>query len=168
MNPALNPNFNHLPTLLTLDKLFEVGDIVYISGPMSGFPDDNRPLFTRVKRLVAEATGSTVISPADIKQGPPWEQQIRQCIRYISDSTKILMLPGWENSRGALIEHLIACQILIPRWYLQDNLLRASSHPVVKMDVRFMTRFMEERIAINTAENKSETYDEHRNYYSET
>lgn len=138
-------------TLKTLDKIFVVSDVVYISGPMTGIANFNREMFTKVKRLIA-AQGATVLSPADLKQGPSWEYQMRQCIRYIADSTKIVMLPGWENSRGALIEHLVACQILVPRWYLEENLLRASGIATMKLDVSFMTRFMEDRLHDNTAE----------------
>lgn len=134
-----------------MDRLCRVNDIVYLSGPMTGLPNFNRDTFTRVKRIVA-ATGATVISPADLPDHPSWEHQIRKCIRFVADSTKILMLPGWENSKGALLEHLVACQVMVPRFYLEDNLMRASQYTTVTLDVAFMTRFMEDKLNHNTAE----------------
>lgn len=135
-------------SLRFINQIFTHSDVVYISGPMTGVEDFNRPLFTKVKKMVAQ-TGATVLSPADIKQGPPWEQQMKQCVRHIADSTKMVMLPGWENSRGALIEHMIACQVMIPRLYLEDNLMRASTVTLVTLDLAFMTRFMDDRLHIN-------------------
>lgn len=145
----------HRGTLKFLDRIFKIDDVVYISGPMSGIPDMNRKVFRAVKRMIAEASGATVLSPADLKQGFPWEHQMRLCIRYISDATKIVMLPGWQDSRGALIEHLVASQLLVPRWYLDDSLLRAAEVPSFELGLAHMTRFMEERLAHNTAEDSS-------------
>lgn len=143
-------------SLRTLDRLFEANDVVYLSGPMTGIAQFNRPMFTRVKIQIARI-GATVLSPADLipadmTKCPSWEHQMRKCVRFIADCTKIVMLPGWENSRGALIEHLIAAQVAVPRWYLEENLLRASQLTMVKLDVEFMTRFMGDRLEHNTAE----------------
>lgn len=139
-------------SLALIPRCFGLSDIVYLSGPMSGIKDFNRPIFNLVKKRVAHLTGATVISPADIPEHPSWEHQIRRCVRFIPDCTKILMLPGWESSKGALLEHLIACQVLMPRFYLEDNLMRASRVTMVKLDVTFMTRFMDEKLSHNTAE----------------
>lgn len=137
-------------TMQTMDRICKVSDIIYLSGPMTGLPGYNRDTFNRAKRIVA-GTGATVISPADLPEGT-WEFQLRKCIRFVSDCTKILMLPGWENSKGALLEHLVACQLVVPRFYLEDNLLRASQFTTAKMDVTYMTRFMEDRLDHNAVE----------------
>ncbi len=122
-------------------KIFKVQDIVYLSGPMTGLPDFNVAQFNTIKKTVA-LTGATVISPADLPQGPAWEHQIRKCMRFVSDCSHMLLIPGWENSKGALLEHLVACQIRTPRFYLDSDLIRASPFTLASTEPAFMTRFM--------------------------
>lgn len=138
-------------TLQHICKFFAVHHTVYLSGPMTGLPHFNKPAFNQVKKLVA-LTGATVLSPADLPEGPEWNHQMRKCFRFISDCSHVVMLPGWENSKGALIEHLMACQVLIPRLYLHSDMQQASPYTLVSTDVAYMTRFMTDHLQQNQTE----------------
>ncbi len=61
------------------------------------------------------ANGAIVVNPAEKadegKPGMTWEEYMRQDIRLLLDCTAILMLTGWENSRGARLEHRVATEL---------------------------------------------------------
>ena len=101
----------------------------FISGPMSGKEDFNYPLFHEVGRYLKEKR-EPFFSPAhhDIlghELEPPepdealsWEHYMRVSIRQLMFCDRILMLPGWEWSRGSSIEREIAdvLKISIEYW----------------------------------------------------
>lgn len=81
----------------------------YLAGPMTGHPDLNFPLFhAEAKRL--RATGHDVVNPAEINVDPAkgWEDCMRADISALVTCEAIAMLPGWQLSRGATLEHHIA------------------------------------------------------------
>ncbi len=85
---------------------------IYISGPISGKPDGNRPAFaaeaSRLRRL-----GHDVINPHELPQPDPddWAQCMRMDIAALVTCDCIAMLPGWEHSKGASLERHIAAQL---------------------------------------------------------
>jgi hypothetical protein len=88
---------------------------IYISGPVTGLPDGNKPEFDKVaSRLFAR--GLPYFNPQDIPAPPEsmtdkdeiWRYYMRACVKEIPDCTQIWMLPGWECSRGACWERNIA------------------------------------------------------------
>jgi hypothetical protein len=85
------------------------GAAIYIAGPMTGKQDLNFPLFHReAARLRAD--GWTVVNPAEINPDPAagWLACMREDIKQLVECDAVLMLPGWEWSRGASLEHTIA------------------------------------------------------------
>lgn len=91
----------------------------YIAGPMTGKPDLNFPLFHReAERLRAE--GWHVVNPAEINADPSaaWLPCMRADIKQLVDCDTILMLPGWEWSKGASLEHHIAQRLEMRVIYL--------------------------------------------------
>lgn len=82
--------------------------IIYISGPMSGLPEFNFPAFTEAAKKLREL-GHIVISPHEIEQPAlTWEACMRQDIKQLMDADMVVVLPGWEKSKGANIEVDIA------------------------------------------------------------
>lgn len=89
--------------------------IVYISGPISGRPNLNRPAFDQAAKVLA-AAGYQVVNPFDVCPNPAsWEEAMRADVKALMDCDRILMLPGWEESRGAVIEAWIAAKLGITR-----------------------------------------------------
>lgn len=83
---------------------------IYISGPMTGLPDFNYPAFNaEAARL--RALGYEVESPAENPQQPDWEGYMRQALIQMLTCDAVAFLPGWAESRGALLERYVANQV---------------------------------------------------------
>ncbi len=82
---------------------------VYVSGPMTGIPDDNFPAFNAAADDLA-AQGYAVENPAakGIVDGWEWADYLRYDIRVLTECDAIFTLPGWEASRGATLEMHVA------------------------------------------------------------
>ena len=105
---------------------------IYLAGPMRGLPEFNFPAFHRYAAQL-RAEGHTVFSPAekdieraggvDISRGnatgslAQLEKQhgfsarvaIADDLDFICRHAEgIAMMPGWQNSKGATLEHLAA------------------------------------------------------------
>lgn len=83
--------------------------LLYIAGPMTGLPEHNFPLFRSVAALY-QAKGYHIISPAEgvTDTTQPWESYMRRAIGLLSQCDGIVLLPGWHQSKGALLEYKIA------------------------------------------------------------
>ena len=91
--------------------------IAYLSGPMTGLPDNGYPAFqAAAERLRSQ--GVQVISPHEIippGAGPwSWEAHMRVDLAALLTADVIVMLPGWETSRGARLEKAVAEAIAMP------------------------------------------------------
>ena len=80
---------------------------VYVSGPMTGYPEFNYPAFEDAcKRL--RAVGYEVVSPHEVNPADgtehSWEWYLRRDIIALMDCDNIVVLPGWEQSKGARVE----------------------------------------------------------------
>lgn len=82
---------------------------VYIAGPMTGLPELNFPAFHRVAARL-RAQGHEVANPAEINADPTmgWNTCMRRDIPELVTCDAIVLLPGWERSKGATLEHHIA------------------------------------------------------------
>lgn len=83
---------------------------VYIAGPMTGHPDFNYPAFAYAA-IVLRAKGVDARSPHEIDnegQEQTWEWYMRRAIQMLLDCDEIVMLPGWQESRGACFERSVA------------------------------------------------------------
>ncbi len=83
---------------------------IYISGPMTGYPDYNRPAFAEAAREL-RAQGHEVKSPPEIAPYNPdwaWRDYMKEDVCALMECDEIYTLPGWEKSRGATIEVMIA------------------------------------------------------------
>lgn len=84
----------------------------YVAGPMTGLPEFNYPAFhAEAERL--RVLGFWVENPAE-NASPicgTWEGYLRQAIRQMLLCDGVVLLPGWENSRGAVLERHVAMQL---------------------------------------------------------
>ena len=88
---------------------------MYLSGPMNGLPDLNRPAFAAAEAQLA-ALGYTVYNPA-LAERPCWDYDAYldfdlKAIGYWAQL--VVRLPGWAASPGALAEISLAEQEHIP------------------------------------------------------
>lgn len=87
---------------------------VYIAGPMTGYPELNYPAFLETAAKL-RARGFEVVSPAElnpITEG--YLAAMKKDILALIDCDHILMMDGWEKSKGATLEHHIATVLDIP------------------------------------------------------
>jgi len=89
---------------------------IYIAGPMTGLPEHNFPAFHAAAERLQEAGWETV-NPAENFGGRtdlPRESYLRADIELLAACDAVAMLPGWEDSRGAKLEYLIAWELGMP------------------------------------------------------
>ena len=85
---------------------------VYLAGKMTSIPDYNCPAF-HAAAATLRALDHTVLNPAE-NPAPPcgtWQAYMRMALAQLVQCQTIVMLPGWTDSRGALLERKVA-QIL--------------------------------------------------------
>src|SRR5687767_1025283 len=93
--------------------------VIYIAGPMRGYPEYNFPAFDAARDRAKELGFDEVISPADmdrldakdLSHLPMAERQkiyARRDVDAIMRCTHIAVLPDWEKSTGAKAEFCLA------------------------------------------------------------
>ena len=87
---------------------------LYIAGPMTGYPEFNYPAFREAAQRLGEL-GHITLNPVDSEKWNPtpgtpqsWQWYMRHAIRMVLEAEGVALLPGWEKSKGATLEHQIA------------------------------------------------------------
>ena len=94
--------------------------MVYLSGPMTGKREFNKPAFDRAKAdLMARYPDLSIISPPDLDESHPidpysWEASLKRDLHFVVDADAIVALEGWRQSRGACLEVEVAERLGIP------------------------------------------------------
>jgi len=107
------------PWLKEINKV----DVIYISGPMTGLPNNNEQAFYRMEDILLRY-GCQVFSPARYANGEEtftYAQLMRRDIKMLCHCTKVVALLGHENSKGAKIELAVAQICEIPIYYEQQT-----------------------------------------------
>jgi len=105
---------------------------VYISGPISGRPDNNKLAFQDAMSRLWEIKRTTrfctikIINPlthivkrlekqfAAKGKEPQWADYMRACIKKLAEADCVFFLADWAKSDGASIERYIAKRLGIP------------------------------------------------------
>ena len=80
---------------------------IYLSGPMTGIPENNFPAF-HYWAAKLRIDGYEVVSPAEIQEASTWELCLRSDLREMCTCDAIALMPGWEGSKGANLELHVA------------------------------------------------------------
>jgi hypothetical protein len=89
---------------------------LYIAGPMSGYADFNYPAFRSAAEQL-RAAGYAVGNPADLDgTGLPYKECIRLGLALLFTCDHLALLPGWERSRGAVLERQAAATVGMEVW----------------------------------------------------
>ena len=97
--------------------------IAYVSGPITNVDGNNIPAFNAMAKELREE-GYEVVNPVELDCGnsPVWHCCLRRDIVELMKCDTIVLLPGWSESKGAQLEHYIACElgmdIIYPRNWL--------------------------------------------------
>lgn len=112
--------------MMTMNREFDLVERVervYIAGPMSGHDDLNFPAF-HAAAVEYRKRGAFVVNPAEINGGADelamvakmtpeeyqrhWRKCMNRDICELTTCESIVMLNGWQKSKGACLEHAIA------------------------------------------------------------
>ena len=90
---------------------------VFISGKMTGEPNYNREKFNEVEAELKEK-GFIVLNPAVLPTGLKHEEYMSICYAMIDVCDMVVMLSGWEHSKGAMMErgYAIANNKAVNEW----------------------------------------------------
>ena len=93
---------------------------IYIAGPMTGIEDYNFPAFNRAAGMLRES-GWVVENPADhgVVEGASWSDYLAYDLTRLGTCGAVYLLRGWQNSKGAKLEYLIAKElgmVIIEEW----------------------------------------------------
>ncbi len=108
-----------------------IGDIrhktLYLSGPMTGLPDFNRPAFLAAEEHLRKAGFALIVNLArlckDIPDDAPRETFMARCMEAMEtnkDCGILVQLPGWQTSKGAREERCGALEMEWPIMGLED------------------------------------------------
>ena len=88
---------------------------LYLSGAVTGMADNNRGEFERTAAMLSRKTGCRVEIPHDtVPADCSWSDAMRLSVRAMMSCDGVAMLPGFRNSRGAMIESELANSIEMP------------------------------------------------------
>ena len=86
---------------------------IYISGAISNRdPEEVKKDFHKAEEKFT-ALGCEVVNPLKngLTEAHKWEEHMREDLRLLLECDTIALLPGWESSKGARLEHYVATQL---------------------------------------------------------
>ena len=97
------------------------GKRVYLSGPITN-TKNYKGLFMFVEELAALDDAEQIYNPAaQIPARSSWEQAMHRCLSEITNYDTVVLLPGWNASRGARLESDVALACGIHVVNLSEN-----------------------------------------------
>lgn len=91
-------------------------ETIYLSGPMTGIPELNKPAFNSMAKKL-RTLGYMVVNPAELDSKEAcntWEECLKRDLRVLTRCDAIATLPGWKKSRGANLEIFVAKALSYP------------------------------------------------------
>ncbi|MHB8147995.1 MAG: DUF4406 domain-containing protein [Vulcanimicrobiaceae bacterium] len=79
---------------------------IYLAGPMTGYPDHNKPAFDVAARALRQL-GHDVTTPAEIARAHPGASLVSLIpldLAAVCQADAVVLLPGWERSKGVALE----------------------------------------------------------------
>ena len=99
---------------------------VYVAGPMTGIKDWNIPAFTEMTTRLRDA-GYLVVNPHELhepSEDVAWGWYMRRDLPQLCTCDTIVLLRGWEFSKGARLEKHVADELgmTVIQWYELEKL----------------------------------------------
>ncbi len=91
---------------------------LYVIGPVTGKLDENRAAFIKAADALADKGDLAYIPHMFVPEGSEWRDAMRISINEITDCRYrydgVALLDGWEQSKGACLERVVAQACGIP------------------------------------------------------
>lgn len=95
---------------------------VYISGPITGI-ENYKNNFKIAEKKINESNIVTAVNPTKLnKENDSWNHCMKNCIAALLECDEILFIDGWDKSKGARIEFMIATAMGIPMHRFSESL----------------------------------------------
>lgn len=99
---------------------------VYLLGPMTGYPDFNRPTF-RAAKADLESLEFSVVCPDELDSSDPaggnqWADYMKRDLPYLFGVDVGIALPNWEDSDGACTEVFLLTMLRKPVYLYSERL----------------------------------------------
>lgn len=104
--------------------------VIYISGPMTGYPEYNFPAFRHAEQVLRRYDLVRIENPARHPQieGWSWQDYMRRALQQMLVSDHVVVLPGWTQSQGAQWEVRIARMLGMPVVAFSDLSRKLTEH----------------------------------------
>jgi hypothetical protein len=130
--------------------MLKEGDIVYLSGPMTGQPDNNQALFDAAQAALEER-GLRVINPCELGRidgekldGDGWDATdeeyngfLKRDMSYVAQADAIAFLKGWSFSGGAGREGREAIELGKPLYILMQDESLGGWFPLLRINNQY-------------------------------
>ena len=86
---------------------------VYVSGPMTGYPDYNLASFRWATEMLNKLGGVVGVNPGARGEieGYEWSDYMRDALVILTTCQGVALLDGWIDSRGANLEYQVAREL---------------------------------------------------------
>lgn len=119
---------------------------IYISGPITGIEELNKPAFSLAATLMKEK-GLMPINPHELhgtdESIQTWDSYMRTDIKHLLPCGACVMLPGWQGSTGAIFEFITSKTLNIPVVNLDFDLLYVTNHDLRQLFEKIITKIDE-------------------------
>ena len=90
---------------------------VYISGQITGRPTEEVRKHFYGMQFKLEQDGFITHNPLQMPERDSWEEYMKDSLSWLVDCDCIMMLEGWQHSRGAILERQVAWELGLELWY---------------------------------------------------
>lgn len=101
--------------------------MIYLSGKITGLSDLNKPKFRSAEGLIRKTINMAGYSvwtcnPHDLPDDhhdKSWYSYMRECLKALCVCSRIYVLDDWKDSKGAIVEVLVAKILNIPMYEVE-------------------------------------------------
>lgn len=113
--------------------------VIYLSGPMMGYPENNFPAFNSAARQLRDY-GHRVYNPAEFPNNWTRNADVRKafasyCTFICLEADTIVLLPGYKNSSGAQIELGLARKVGLKIYEFHTDLNANNEYEFILLEV---------------------------------
>lgn len=111
---------------------------IYIAGPMTGLPDNNYPAFhdaaARLRKRAWHVENPAENPRPHVDADCNWTAYMRMGVSQLMTCHAIYLLPGWQQSKGASLEYMVAQQLglAVYEHVKQDDVLQEQLQQLVR------------------------------------